>query len=86
MIFVLKTQTAMSPKVKMFLICTGTFFVLFTVLFGTFMLLTTNPTFWTTLIPAGIAWAFAPKPYVEETATGTVYGVKLLFSNKIWKL
>ena len=76
----------MSPRIKMFLICTGVFFALFSMLLFTFMQLTTNPTFWTSLIPAGIAWAFAPKPYIEETPTGTVYGVKLLFSNKIWKL
>ncbi|AZQ43209.1 hypothetical protein [Nonlabens ponticola] len=74
----------MAPKYKTFgvyLICfLGVFVITHYITVGFF----TEPTFWTTFIPIAVAMIVSPKPHIEETVSGKRYGLKSLFSPKIY--
>lgn len=75
----------MSPKVKMYVYYSLSFLVLYAI--GFFILTSfTTPTTWTRFIPIVLAYIFSFKPYIEETHAGRRYGLKSLFSKKIWIL
>ncbi|WP_303687628.1 hypothetical protein [Nonlabens dokdonensis] len=38
------------------------------------------------LIPIGFAWLIAPRPHVVQMQSGKEYGLKFLFSKKVYKM
>lgn len=45
-----------------------------------------EPTDWTRFIPIVVAFIFSLKPHIEDAQSGRRYGLKNLFSKKIWYL
>lgn len=39
-----------------------------------------------TLVPAVLAWVISPRPHVVQMQSGKEYGLKFLFSKKVYKM
>ncbi len=70
----------------MFLIHAVIFFAIFLLVRFIAVQFVIDPTFWTTIIPVGIAWLLAPRPHVEQTQSGNQYGLRWVFSKRIIKM
>ena len=46
----------------------------------------TEPNAMLILIPIGFAWLIAPRPHVVQMQSGKEYGLKFLFSKKVYKM
>ena len=75
----------MSPKIKMYLYYSLSFLVIYLI---TLLIVRTfvEPTNWTRFIPIVVAFIFSLKPHIEDAQSGRRYGLKNLFSKKIWYL
>jgi hypothetical protein len=74
----------MSPRIKVFLIYGVSFLGLF--LLGRFIVVQfMEESMWTTILPIGVGMILAPKPYIENTQSGRSYGLKSIFSKKIFR-
>jgi hypothetical protein len=76
----------MSPKIKVFLIYGLSFLIVFSIARFIMVQFYPEPTLWLTFIPLAIGMIVAPKPHIEETKEGRVYGLKSLFFKKIYYL
>ncbi|BAO54775.1 hypothetical protein [Nonlabens marinus] len=74
----------MSPKIKVFVIYALSFFIVFAVTWLITDYFVAKESIWTTFIPIGAAMILAPKPHIEETQSGRQYGLKSIFSKKIF--
>jgi hypothetical protein len=74
----------MNPKIKVFLIY-GISFLLIFLLVRFIVLQFMEESIWTTMIPIGASMIFAPKPYIENTQSGKSYGLKSIFSKRIFR-
>ncbi len=74
----------MSPKIKVFLIYGLSFMVVFLIARYIMVQFYPEPSMWLTFIPLAIGMILAPKPHVEQTEDGRVYGLKSLFSKRIY--
>jgi uncharacterized protein (DUF983 family) len=41
---------------------------------------------WTTIVPLTCAWLIAPRPHVVQMQSGKEYGLKSIFSKKVFKV
>lgn len=74
----------MSAKIKVFLIYGISFLGIF--LITRFIIIQfMEISMWTTIIPIGASMVLAPKPYIENTQSGKSYGLKSIFSKKIFR-
>ena len=73
----------MSPKIKVFLIYGVSFMILFLLARFIMVQLYQEQTIWLTVIPLGIGMILLPKPHIEETQEGRVYGLKSIFFKRI---
>ncbi|WP_405378411.1 hypothetical protein [Nonlabens sp. Asnod3-A02] len=76
----------MSPRFKMLGIHVIIFLSVFLLVRYIMMQFIVDPTFWTTLIPVGVAWLIAPRPHVTQLQSGKEYGLKFLFGKKVMKM
>lgn len=45
-----------------------------------------EPSIWLTFVPLAVGMILSPKPHIEETEQGRVYGLKSIFLEKIYYL
>lgn len=74
----------MSPKIKVFLIYGLSFLILFSIARLIMVQFYTEQSLWLTFIPLAFGMILAPKPHIEETEEGRVYGLKSIFFKKIF--
>jgi hypothetical protein len=76
----------MNPRYKMLGIHVITFlgaFLLARYITAQFVI---EPTIWTTVVPLICAWLIAPRPHVVQMQSGKEYGLKSIFSKKVFKV
>lgn len=76
----------MSPKIKMYLIYSGSFLALFVISWFILGLFLPDNNIWRKMGPIAIAFLLSPKPHVERTQTGTNYGLRVFFLKGIWPI
>lgn len=75
----------MTPKIKMYLYYSLSFLAFYLITYViVYNFVAHND--WTNFIPLIVAFILSFKPYMEDTQSGRRYGLKSLFSRKIWYL
>ncbi|WP_292891239.1 hypothetical protein [Nonlabens sp.] len=76
----------MNPRYKMLGIHVIIFLGAFLLARFIMMQLVMEASLWTTIVPLTCAWLIAPRPHVVQMQSGKEYGLKSIFSKKVFKV
>ncbi|WP_213521137.1 hypothetical protein [Nonlabens sp.] len=76
----------MNPRYKMLGIHVIIFLTAFLLARFIMMQLVMEASLWTTIVPLTCAWLIAPRPHVVQMQSGKEYGLKSIFSKKVFKV